>query len=79
MNIFKLILFFNGFNFKSDSAKIYKEFVKEYMLYELEDEGLNMNASFEHLVGGYESQYYSYLVINFPKNPFFRIVKYFFL
>ncbi len=40
---------------KSDTAQIYKDFVKEYMLYELEEEGLNMNASFEHLVGGYDT------------------------
>jgi len=48
-------------NEKSDTAQIYKQFSKEYMMYDLEDEGLNMNASFEHLVGGYEAQYYSYL------------------
>ena len=36
-------------NKKSDTATIYREFVKEYMLYELEDENMNMNATFEHL------------------------------
>jgi Zn-dependent oligopeptidase len=49
------------FIFQSDSAKIYQQFMKDYMLFDLEGEGLNMNASFEHLVGGYEAQYYSYL------------------
>jgi hypothetical protein len=34
---------------KSNTAEIYKKFVKEYMHYELEADGLNMNASFEHL------------------------------
>ena len=39
----------NKTSLKSDTADVYKRFVKEYMLYELEAEGLNMNASFEHL------------------------------
>jgi thimet oligopeptidase len=46
---------------KSNTAEIYKKFTEDYMQLQLESDDLNMNASFEHLVGGYESQYYSYL------------------
>ena len=46
---------------KSNTAKIYQEYVKKFMLYDAEDEECNMNASFEHITGGYEAQYYSYL------------------
>jgi hypothetical protein len=34
---------------KSNTAEIYKKFTEEYMQLKLEEEGLNMNASFEHL------------------------------
>ncbi len=44
-----------------NTAEVYKKFTKEFMMLELEAEGLNMNASFGHLTGGYEAQYYSYL------------------
>ena len=36
-------------NKSSDTAAVYKQYTKEYMQFELESEGLNMNASFEHL------------------------------
>ena len=32
-----------------DTAEVFKNLTKEYMMLELEAEGLNMNASFEHL------------------------------
>lgn len=44
-----------------DTADVYKKFTKEFMMLDHEAEGLNMNASFAHLTGGYQAQYYSYL------------------
>ncbi len=55
-------LFHTSNTYSKYTADIFKKYTKEYMLLDLEAEGLNMNASFEHLTGGYEAQYYSYLV-----------------
>ncbi len=57
-------LFHTTDKFSKNTAEIFKNYTKEFMLLDLEAEGLNMNASFEHLTGGYEAQYYSYLVHN---------------
>ncbi|CAF0714449.1 unnamed protein product [Brachionus calyciflorus] len=57
----KMDQFFHTTGYDSNTAEVYKKFCKEYMLQDLEAEGLNMNAAFEHLTGGYEAQYYSYL------------------